>query len=80
MPAGDITPDGRQPKLGQVVYDTGGNRPGGGQVFTEHGFEAEREDTSTVSSEHDPGAVIRGKTPEVALLELRGDGEAVKHA
>ena len=28
MPAGDITPDdGRQPKLGRVVYDTGGNCP-----------------------------------------------------
>ena len=30
MPAGDITPDdSRQLKLGQVVYDTGGNRLGG---------------------------------------------------
>ena len=45
MPAGDITPDdGRQPKLGQVVYDTGGNRLGGGQGFTENGFEVEREE------------------------------------
>ena len=37
------------------MYDTGGNRLGGGQGFTEHGFEVEREDTSTVSLEHDPG-------------------------
>ena len=45
MPAGDITPDdGRQPKLGQVVYDTGGNRSGRVQGFTEHGFEVEREE------------------------------------
>ena len=40
------------------MYDTGGNRLGGGQGFTEHGFEVEREDTSTVSFEHDPGAGI----------------------
>ena len=81
MPAGDITPDdGQQPKLGQVVYDAGGNRLGGGQGFTDHGSEVEREDTSTVSFEHDPGAGIRGRIPDVALLELRGDGEVTKHA
>ena len=81
MPAGDITPDdGRQPKLGQVVYDTGGNRSGRVQGFTEHGFEVEREDTSTVSFEHDPGAGIWGRIHDVALLELRGDGEVTKHA
>ena len=80
MPADDITPDGQQPKLGKVVYDTGGNRLGGGQGFTDHGFEVEREDTSTVAFEHDPGAGIRGKIPDVALLELRGDGEVTKHA
>ena len=81
MPAGDITPDdGQQPKLGQKVYDTGGNRLGGGQGFTDHGFEVEREDTSTVSFEHDPGAGIQGRIPDVALLELRGDGEVTKHA
>ena len=56
MPAGDITPDdGRQPKLGQVVYSMGENRSGRVQGFTEHEFEAEREDTSTVLFEHDPG-------------------------
>ena len=81
MPAGDITPDdGRQPKLGQVVYDTGGNRSGRVQGFTEHGFEVEREDTSTVSFEHDPGAGIRGRIHDVALLELRGGREVAKHA
>ena len=53
------------------MYDTGRNRPGGGQGFTEHGFEVEREDTSTVSFEHDPGAGIRGRIPDVALLERR---------
>ena len=62
------------------MYDTGGNRLGGGQGFTEHGFEVEREDTSTVSFEYDPGAGIRGKIPHVALLELRGDGKVAKHA
>ena len=80
MPAGDITPDGRQPKLGWAVYDTGGNRLGGGQGFTEHGFEVEHEDPSTVSFEHDPGAGIRGRIHDVALLELRGGREVAKHA
>ena len=76
MPAGDITPDdGRQPKLGQEVYDTGRNRLGRGQGFTEHGFEVEREDTSTVSFEHDPGAGIRGRIHDVALLKLREMGK-----
>ena len=39
-----------------MVYDPGGNRSGRVQGFTEHGFEVEREDTSNVSFEHDPGA------------------------
>jgi hypothetical protein len=43
-----------------VVYDTGGNRSGRVQGFTEHGFEVEREDTSTVSFEHDPGGFGEG--------------------
>ena len=43
-------------------------------------FEVEREDTSTVAFEHDPGAGIRGRIPDVALLELRGDGEVTRYA
>ena len=61
MLVGDITLDSRQPKLGQVVYSMGENRSGRVQGFTEHEFEAEREDTSTVLFEHDPGARGSGK-------------------
>ena len=66
---------------GQEVYGTGGSRLGRVQGFTEHGFEPEREDMGTFLFEHDPGAQgIRGRTHDVALLELREDGEVAKHA